>query len=65
MSGSELAVRLRTRVYRLESALRDLCVAESRYRAHHDAYGAADPRTGRAWDMLRRCGDSAREVMGE
>jgi hypothetical protein len=49
------------RIEVLEEALCDLQVAEAGYRYAHDHFGADDSRTGRAWDIMRRCGDAARE----
>jgi len=44
------------------AALDRLQEAEALYRKAHDLHGADDIRCGRAWDVMRRAGDHAREV---
>src|SRR5579864_2799359 len=56
------AQRLKARS-EISEALRNLSVAEATYRATHDLEGDASPKTGRAWDLMRRAGDKARAAL--
>lgn len=47
----------------LADALRALAEAEATYRKNHDLHGDGSRETGRAWDMMRRAGDEAREAL--
>lgn len=40
-----------------------LARAEANYRSAHDLLGAADIRTGQAWDKMRKAGDIARAAL--
>lgn len=50
-------------IEQLRSALEELQAAEARYRYAHDILGAGDSKTGRAWDLMKRAGDKARELL--
>lgn len=54
---------LRAEVERLREGLANLERAESEYRWAHDTIGGGDIKTGRAWDLMRRCGDRARALL--
>ena len=47
----------------LLEALQKLATAEKEYRFLHDHMGADRPETGRAWDLMRRAGDQARDLI--
>lgn len=47
----------------LVEAAHELEKAEARYRYAHDILGSGDPKTGRAWDLMRRAGDKVREAL--
>lgn len=48
----------------LRFALLELCNAEAEYRKAHDLHGDGSPAAGRAWDLMRRAGDRARDLLG-
>lgn len=54
---------LETDKKRLSEALALLEHAEAMYRLAHDLYGGGDIRTGRAWDSMRRAGNTARTAL--
>ena len=45
------------------AALTRLADAEQHYRLMHDLHGDGDMRAGRAWDLMRRAGDQARDAL--
>lgn len=49
----------------LREALRELQTAEALYRQRHDMFGGDSIESGRAWDVMRRAGDRARQALGE
>ncbi len=49
----------------VREALKELADAESAYRLAHDVHGDGSPKAGRAWDLLRRAGDHARQALAE
>lgn len=53
----------RAEVDGLKKALYRLATCEADYRAKHDMLGGSDIKTGRAWDALRKAGDSARKAL--
>ena len=50
-------------IERLREALGELSAAEKNYRKCHDLLGSSDRKTGRAWDLMRRAGDTARAAL--
>jgi hypothetical protein len=44
--------------------LDDVQQAEAEYRLMHDRHGDGSQAAGRAWDLMRRAGDKAREALG-
>lgn len=54
---------LSSRVRALETGLAALGCAEEHYRTMHDLYGDGAPKSGRAWDLMRRSGDAARALL--
>lgn len=44
-------------------ALNNLAFAEDQYRRMHDFEGDGSIQAGRAWDVMRRHGDAAREIL--
>lgn len=56
---------LRAENARLKSSVNKLASAEAEYRKAHDLHGDGSPQSGRAWDLMRRAGDTARAALGE
>jgi len=56
---------LRAENTRLKSSANKLASAEAEYRKAHDLHGDGSPQSGRAWDLMRRAGDTARAALGE
>jgi hypothetical protein len=52
-----------TEAAKLREALDALAQAEATYRYAHDVLGTGDPKTGRAWDLMKRAGDKARAAL--
>jgi hypothetical protein len=59
--GQAQDARERARVAR--EALDDLQQAEAEYRLMHDRHGDGSQAAGRAWDLMRRAGDNARDCL--
>lgn len=57
---------IKERAIYCEMLLARLARAEAAYRCLHDVEGGGGHAlvTGRAWDVMRRCGDEAREFLG-
>lgn len=50
---------------KIRKILEELAEAEKTYRYIFESFGAGNIRTGRAWDVMRKTGDKAREVLNE